>query len=171
MIPRRDRPHHHLGEEVFSWETHNYHPHERGKMWHLGFVLFIITCMWGIMLLDEVQGWISALCFALVGIVYLIVHSGEHDEHEVRIHEHGMVIDERHHFDWNHFDGYFFVEDPMSRQIIFEIDRPHKQDKVILMMGDLHRQTFKDALDHTDLKELKDGKEGIMRMWFRVFKL
>jgi len=170
IAPKR-RPHHYLGEELLSWEAHDYHPHERGKMWHLGFILFMITCMWGIMLIDPVQGWISAICFAIVGVVYLLVHQGDHEQHEIRFHEHGLIVNQRHHFDWNRFEGFWFIEDHYSRQIIFEINEPHKKDRVTLMMGDLHRNHFRQALEMTELKELKGQREGLMALWFRVFKL
>jgi len=158
------------GKKLFSWTAHDYHPHERGVLWHIIFcAAFFGGSIWAV-LADPRWGWVTAFCFCTVAGIYLITHRGGNQDHEVQIFEKGLLIDERCFVHWDKVLKYWFVYDESVAVINFDLKKESNQP-IKLQMGDITLDKFREVLTAIPIEEDESKEESVIDLWIRVLKL
>lgn len=158
-----------LGNEVFSWQAFDYHPHERGTLWYVVFcAVFFGGALWAI-LSDPKWGWLTAFVFFVAGGVYFWKHREGEQVHEIQVFENGISIDGQN-FPRNIFHGYWFVIDAGVSVINLELTGD-KEEKISLQMGEKSADFFRENFIKIELEELREKKESLLDLWIRALKL
>lgn len=158
------------GEELFAWTAHDYHPHQRGILWYIVFsIAFGGTAAWAIYV-DPKFGWITSFCILTVAAIYFWTHRNGNEDHEVIGFRKGIQIDGKAYFEWNKFQGYWFVYDETVSVVNFEF-KGGKGKKITLQLGQVHPDQLRQQFDHLNMEELSDKKESLLDLWIRALKL
>ncbi len=156
------------GKLIFTWEAHDYHPHERGWLWIIVFCAVIFGgAGWALWNGD----WVMALTFFVVGAVYFFAHRKGEETHHISVFEKELQVDGKF-FPWNTFSGYWFVFDERQAVSVINFQLRDKNDqKITLQMGYLVPDQLREVLEQVELPELVDKKEGLVDLWVRALKL
>ena len=158
------------GNLIFGWLAHDYHPHQRGILWHIVFCLiFFGGAAWSIHA-DPKWGWITATAFCVTAAIYFQIHRNGNQDHDIKILEKGLLIDNKIFTGWGQFKGYWFNVDETVSTVIFELKESKKQH--VIQLGQLLPDQIRAALaDIEKFDELKNKKEGLLDLWIRALKL
>ncbi len=168
----KEKPKIRLGKKLINWSAPDYHPHERGLLWHIGFcgVMFgsAIFFLWW----DKEWGWVSAFTFCFVAAVYFWIHRDAEREHEIEIFENALILDKRNIFPWDKFRGYWILDDIHARLLVFEYS-VKRSDRVILQLEEISNSKIHKVLDKANIEELPKNsqKEALTDLWIRALKL
>ena len=72
-----------LGKELLSWVAPDYHPYERGLIWHIAFCFVMFGSAIFFLVWDPQWGWVSAFAFCFVAAVYFWIHKDDNAMHEI----------------------------------------------------------------------------------------
>lgn len=161
-----------LGQPLFEWTAHDYHPHQRGIVWKIIFwTIFIGGAALFVYSDPGFGGWFGALTFLAVGIFYDWTHNKGLADQQIQVYEKGMVVDETAFFLWEEIAGYWFNYDETVSTINFDFNN-QKKGKITFQMGQYIPVQFRESLSETqDLVELEDRKESTLELWVRALKL
>lgn len=111
------------GKKLFSWTAHDYHPHERGMVWHVVFcAVFFGGAAWAA-ITDPKWGWITAFSLCAIAAIYLFTHREGAQDHAVEIYDKGLFIDQSHFLYWDKFEQFWFVYDQDVSVINFDLKK------------------------------------------------
>ncbi len=158
------------GEEIFSWQALDYHPHQRGIIWYIVFCLvFFGGAIWA-MITDPQWGWLMALPFFLVAAVYFLAHQKGAEKHEIQVFEKGIFID-RKFFPLEKFAGFWILYDETVAIINLQVKTKFRKYNLSLQMGEHEPDFFRENFRQVGLSELEDEHESLLDLWIRVLKL
>ncbi len=157
------------GENIFSWESYDYHPYKRGIVWMVVFCsVFFGGAFWAIWT-DPKWGWITAFTFLLASATYFFVHRNGNEKHEVHFFDHGFSVDQKQFFTWDDFTGYWFVYD--ESVAVLNLAAGKNSRKISLQMGDVFPDKFREIFEKIELPELTEQRESLVDLWVRALKL
>lgn len=162
---------HNPGKELYSWVAFDYHPHERGVIWHIIFGLVVFgSAIWAFYSGGN-WGWISSFSVFFVASVYLWTHRNGHEFHEIRVFQRGLLIDGKDYFPWEQIMGFWVLYDEYIGVIKF-LHKPRVGEREItLQLGNAVKEDLEKALLEAEIEELTDKRESLVDLWLRVFKL
>ncbi len=170
MEPNTNQVRQKYGISLFSWVAHDYHPHQRGILWYIVFsIAFGGTAAWAFFA-DEHFGWITSFCILMVAAIYFWTHRNGNEDHEIIGFEKGILIDGRTFFNWDKFEGYWFVYDETVAVVNFEF-KGGKGKKITLQLGSVTPEELRVPLKALMLAELPEKKESLLDLWIRALKL
>lgn len=161
-----------LGKELLSWVAPDYHPYERGLIWHIAFCAVMFGSAIFFLLWDPQWGWVSAFAFCFVAAVYFWIHKDDNTVHEIKIFENAIQVDEKHIKGWDIFQGYWILEDMHARLLILEY-KAKRSDRVVLQLDEMTTKKVKKSMEKTRLEEIpkKEQEEALTQLWIRALKL
>lgn len=162
------RPRFDPGRFIFTWEAHDYHPHERGWIWLIVFCLVLFgSAIWALWNRD----WIMAFTFFFMGGLYFFAHRNGHETHHINIYDKYLQVDKRF-YPWKDFSGYWFVYEERQQVAVINFQLNKKTDqRISLQMGHLNPVELREILDLINISELEDKQEGLVDLWVRALKL
>ena len=162
---------HDPGPELYSWVAYDYHPHERGLIWHIVFALVVLgSAIWAYYSGGN-WGWITSFCIFFMAAVYLWTHRNGHEFHEIRIFRRGLLVDGKDYFPWEQIGGYWIMYDEYIGVVKFLHKLRVGEREITLQIGNAIKEDLEDALIRAELTELEDKQESLVDLWMRVFKL
>ncbi|MCF7918135.1 hypothetical protein K9L27_04040 [Candidatus Gracilibacteria bacterium] len=159
------------GKEIFSWTACNYHPHKRGWLWLTIFCIVFFGS--AVLMLFQGGGWgdkLASATFLLALAMYFYVHKQGNEDHEVRVTERAVFIDNKL-ISLEKLSGYWFVYDETASLLNLQFENKRRDQKIILQMGNQTPDFFRKNFARVDLLELEDKKEGLLDLWIRALKL
>lgn len=167
------RSHETRGQRRYAWraEDHHHLSRERGLLWGVFFLSLFLGMAWLSVWMDPQWGWVSSLCFLVVGILYLWTHWDGHKEHEIVFYDYGFCVDDGHFFAWEEVTGYWFLYDDYIRAVNIELRHRSQTLKIQLQLGDLDPGEVRSELGRFGITELENKKESLLDLWGRAFKL
>jgi hypothetical protein len=157
------------GQKIFSWESYNYHPYQRGIVWMVVFCSLFFGCsLWAIMT-DPQWGWLTAFTFLITAASYFFAHRNGNEKHEISFFEQGFYIDQKQFFSWQDFKGYWFVYDESVTVLNLATEKNNR--KISLQMGEISLREFREVFEKIELPELTEQKESLVDLWIRALKL
>ena len=158
------------GKKLFSWTAHDYHPHDRGIAWYIGFsVIFFGIALWAL-IADPRWGWVTAFSLCIAAAVYLFIHRDGDRDHEVQVYEKGLLVDNKNFIHWDKFAQFWFAYDSTVAIINFDLKKTPEVPKK-LQMGEITPDKFREILGMVDLPEAEGKEESVLDLWIRVLKL
>lgn len=158
------------GKKIFAWTAHDYHPHERGVVWHVVFIIsFLGGALWAA-LSDPHWGWVTAFCLCIIAAIYLFVHREGVQDHEIQVFEKGLLIDDLRFIHWEKISQFWFVYATDVAVINFDLKKTPDQP-IKLQMGDVTPDKFREVLFEVELPEAEGKEESAFDLWVRVLKL
>ncbi len=157
------------GSVLFSWQALDYHPHSRGWLWYVVFVLIIFGGAGWSIYADPKWGWTTAVVIFLAAALYFWVHRKGDEVHEINVCEHGIFID-RQFLSLEQVAGYWFVYDETVSIVNIEL-KGDKGQKISLQMGEQTPDFFRENFERMGIEEIPDKKESLVDLWIRALKL
>ena len=159
-----------LGEEVFSWNSRDYHSYKRGIIWYLVFCTILFGgAVWS-MISDPKWGWLMALSFFLAAAVYFYAHRKGEETHEVKVFEHGIFIDQKF-IALENFVGFWVLYNETVATVHLQLKSKYQDKKISLQMGEESPDFFRENFSKAGIPEMEDAKEGLLDLWIRALKL
>jgi len=158
------------GKKLFAWTAHDYHPHDRGVVWHIIFcTVFFGGALWSA-LSDPQWGWVTAFSLCAIAAIYLFVHRQGSLDHEIQVFEKGMLIDERTFIHWEKIEQFWFTYDDLVSVINFDLKKNANQP-IKLQMGEVTPEKFREVMALVEQPEAEGKEESVLDLWIRVLKL
>ncbi len=155
------------GEEVFSWEAFDYHPHQRGWLWITLFCLILFGgALWALLSGGD---WVMAFTFFVVAAVYFWAHRQGDEVHHIRVFERAVVIDQQL-VPLEDLSGFWFVYDQGVSVVHLQFKKGQDR-KISLQMGSNDPHFFRLGFEQVDLLELSEKRENLIDLWVRALKL
>jgi hypothetical protein len=158
------------GEELFSWMAHDYHPHERGKLWYILFITIIGGTALIALFSDPKWGWITSSTILIFAALYFWIHKDGHQDHAIHCFKRGIMIDQVKYIKWSEFEGFWFIYNEQASIINLEF-KGNKNQRITLQMGENNPDSFRRSFELIDLPELDNKKEATLDLWIRALKL
>jgi hypothetical protein len=159
-----------LGEEVFSWEAHDYHPHKRGIIWYTVFCAILFGGAVWAMVSDPKWGWLMALSFFLAAAVYFLAHRKGDEMHKIKAFEQGIFIDKKF-IATENVAGFWILYNETVSTVHLQLKSKYQNQKISLQMGNNSPEFFRKNFAKMNIPELEDAKETILDLWIRALKL
>ena len=157
------------GNEVFSWISEDYHPHNRGSLWIIVFSVFMFgVAIWSY-LSDPKTGWVTALTLFLALAMYFYMHRNGREKHSITVFQNGIFIDQVF-VSFVDLEGFWFIYDQTASIITLE-QKGKTRSRIQLQLGEESPETLREVFAGLDLLELTDRQESLVDLWIRALKL
>mgnify|MGYP003965306665 CR=1 FL=1 len=162
------------GTKIFDWTAFDYHPHQRGFIWILVFC-FVICGLAAWAIFDDFQtkttdwGWLPAFSLFLAAVVYFWAHRHGNEPQQVTVCENGFFVGERF-VPREKISGFWFVYDKTVSVLNLQL-QSKRDEKIMLQMGELAPDFFREKLSAQGYSELTEKKESLTDLWIRALKL
>ncbi len=159
-----------IGNEIFSYTAHDYHPHERGFLWYLVFSVIILGMSFWSFLSDPESGWFTSATILIVAATYFFVHRNGSQDQEIYFFERGLFLNKKKYIAWSNFQGFWFVYNETATVLNLQY-KDIKNQKLSLQMGEVLPEVFQEKLKQIGLIELEEQQESLLDLWIRALKL
>ncbi len=159
------------GKRLYHWKAYDYHPHDRGLIWHICFGLVVFgAAVWSWFYGGDL-GWLSSFGIFLGAAVYFWIHKDGNEVHQIEFFEFGFMVDGRDFFPWDKVVGYWILFNETVSVIKFVQRSRMGEQELTLQLGDAQLTKLKQSLKKIEISELGNRNEAVLDLWLRVFKL
>jgi len=160
-----------FGKKLLSWKAPDFEPYRRGLRWYVTFCSLTFGSALVIFLMDPSTSAVPVFSICVLAAVYLWVHKDGEKEHQICLFEKGLQVAEGKLMPWKDFEGFWFLEDKVSRLLILE-HKDWKRGSIRLQLAKTKSEKVNKVFEKLEVIEhLEDKKESGFDLWSRVFRL
>lgn len=159
-----------MGNPIFAWRSFDHQPYHRGWLWYVLFCGVLFGGAFWAVFTDPQWGWLMALTFFVAAAVYFWSHRNGNELHDITVYEQGILVGESKFIAKGKIAGYWFVYEPGVEILTLELRGKNKKE-ILLQMGNLEPDFFREHLTTFGIEELEDRHEKNIDKWIRVLKL